>query len=148
MPSCWPDPGLEGVTPKKHNAVKDGISLRSLPLLIASKSCALTWKPTSHRRLPKASKGVNTVQAGKWTKQDLKIPRSWINAFLLQKTRKRLEGVHAPLLRKWSKTQLALKQSRPKRYLEIIVWPWGRPGRHFSSPPCVNTDDKGRSFQT
>lgn len=76
MLSSWPDPDLEGVTPKKHNAVKDGISLESLPLLIASKSCVLTWKPTSHRRLPKASEGINMVQAGKLTKQDLKIQRS------------------------------------------------------------------------
>lgn len=65
MLSSWPDPGLEGVTPKKHNAVKDGISLESLPVLIASKSCVLTWKPTSHRRLPKASKEVSMVQARK-----------------------------------------------------------------------------------
>lgn len=65
MLSSWPDPDHEGITPKKHNAVKDGISLESLPLSIASKSCDLTWKRTSHRRLPKASNGVSIVQTGK-----------------------------------------------------------------------------------
>ena len=148
--ACWPDPGLEGVTPKKHNAVKDGVSLESLLLFIACKSCVLTWKPTSCKRLPKASKGVSMVQAGKWTKQDLKNQGSWTNVFLLQKTRERLEGVHAPLLQKWSGTRLVLKQSLLswKVHGDNKVWTQGRPGRHFSRPPCVNTDDEVRYPQT